>query len=90
MSDKDLLNNAFHVIMKQMVATGQAPFYVELAKELGLSMKAGRQTLHTLFSSGIAGWLHPGTDLVASFAPFNNLPSMYRISIDGEQRWFGQ
>ena len=90
MSDKDLLNNAFHVIMKQMVATGQAPFYVELAKELGLSMEAGRQTLHTLFSSGIAGWLHPGTDLVASFAPFNNLPTMYRISIDGEQRWFGQ
>jgi len=90
MSDKDLLNNAFHVIMKQMVATGQAPFYVELAKELGLSMEAGQQTLHTLFSSGIAGWLHPGTDLVASFAPFNNLPTMYRISIDGEQRWFGQ
>lgn len=90
MSEKARLDDAFHLIMKQMVATGQAPFYVELAKELGLSTEEGRQTLHTLFSSGIAGWLHPGTDLVASFAPFNNLPSMYRISIAGEQLWFGQ
>ena len=59
-------------VWKQMVATGQASFYVELAKELGLSTEEGRQTMQTLFSSGIAGWLHPGTDLVASFAPFNN------------------
>lgn len=77
MSEKARLDDAFHLIMKQMVATGQAPFYVELAKELGLSTEEGRQTLHTLFSSGIAGWLHPGTDLVASFAPFNNLPTMH-------------
>ena len=90
MKDKSLLNKAYHVVMKQMVATGQAPFYVELAKELGLSTEEGRQTMQTLFSSGIAGWLHPGTDLVASFAPFNNLPTQYRITIDGEQKWFGQ
>lgn len=90
MTDKTLLNDAFHVIMKQMVATGQAPFYVALAKALGLSAEEGRQTLHALFSSNIAGWLHPGTDLVASFAPFNNLPTQYRITIDGEQLWFGQ
>ena len=90
MTDKSLLNEAFQVIMKNMIATGQAPHYVELAEVLGLSPEEGRQTQQDLFSAGIAGWLHPGTDLIASFAPFNNLPTMYRITIEGEQKWFGQ
>ena len=90
MTDKSLLNKAFQVIMQKMITTGKAPHYVELAVELGLSPEEGRQTQQDLFSAGIAGWLHPGTDLIASFAPFNNLPTMYRITIDGEQKWFGQ
>jgi len=90
MTDKSMLNKAFQVIMQQMITTGQAPHYVELAQELGLPPEEGRQTQQDLFSAGIAGWLHPGTDLIASFAPFNNLPTMYRITIEGEQKWFGQ
>ncbi|MBW2204290.1 MAG: hypothetical protein JRF52_09395 [Deltaproteobacteria bacterium] len=43
-----------------------------------------------LFSAGVPGWLFPNTDLIASFAPFNNLPTQYRITIDGHQKWFGQ
>jgi hypothetical protein len=39
---------------------------------------------------GIPGWLHPHTDYIASFAPFNNLPTQYRITIEGQQKWFGQ
>jgi hypothetical protein len=35
-------------------------------------------------------WLYPGTDLIASVAPFNNLPNQYRIGADGRQGWFGQ
>ena len=27
---------------------------------------------------------------LASSAPFNSLPTQYRISVDGEQKWFGQ
>jgi len=90
MSDSSMLDRTFHVVMKRMVETGQAPFYTELAQELGLSVEEGRQRLHDLFSSRIAGWLHPGTDLIVSFAPFNNLPTQYRISVDGRQSWFGQ
>ena len=90
MSDPTILDRVFHAIMKRMVETGQAPFYTELADELGLSVEEGRKTLHDLFSSGIAGWLYPGTDLIVSFAPFNNLPTQYRITIDGRQKWFGQ
>ncbi len=90
MSNPTQLDQAFHAIMKRMVETGQAPFYTELASELGLSMEEGKKTLHDLFASGIAGWLYPRTDLIVSFAPFNNLPTQYRITIDGQQKWFGQ
>lgn len=90
MNEPTILDKAFHVIMKRMVETGQAPFYTELAAELSLSVEEGRKTLHALFSSGIAGWLYPQTDHIVSFAPFNTLPTHYRITIDGQQKWFGQ
>jgi len=90
MSSPTVLDKTFHVIMKRMVETGQAPFYTELAAALGLSVEEGRKILHDLFSSGIPGWLYPRTNLIVSFAPFNNLPTQYRITIDGQQKWFGQ
>jgi hypothetical protein len=40
---------------------------------------------------GIPGiWLFPETDYVGSFAPFSNLPTQYRITVDAKQKWFGQ
>jgi len=87
---KTNLDQIFHLIMKRMVKTGQAPHYTEIAAELKISMEQGRQALHDLFGAGIPGWLFPNTDLIASFAPFNKLPSQYRITVDGAQQWFGQ
>ena len=84
------LDKTFKVIMKHFVETGQAPFYTEIAAALGVGPEEGRKALHDLFSAGVPGWLFPHTDLVASFAPFNNLPNQYRITIDGQQKWFGQ
>ena len=34
--------------------------------------------------------MFPDTDLIASFAPFNNLPTQYMVSVDGSRRWFAQ
>jgi len=90
MSDAAMLDRVFEMIMRRMVETGQAPHYTEIATELGLSMEEGRQAVHKLFSAGVPGWLFPNTSLIASFAPFNNLPNQYRISVDGRQKWFGQ
>ncbi len=90
MTDVETLDRAFAAVMSQMVATGQSPHYVELAAELGVEPEAGREVLRDLIASGIPAWLHPGTDLVASFPPFNNQPTQYRISVDGEQKWFAQ
>jgi hypothetical protein len=53
-------------------------------------VEEGRQILHDLVDSGIPAWLHPGTDYIVSFPPFNNLPTQYRISVDGQQSWFAQ
>ena len=90
MSEPSNLDQVFHIIMKRMVATGQAPHYTEIASELEMPVEEGRNALHTLFKAGIPGWLFPNTDFITSFAPFNNLPTQYRIAIDGEQKWFGQ
>ncbi|MEW6666800.1 MAG: hypothetical protein AB1512_16485 [Thermodesulfobacteriota bacterium] len=67
MSQPSLLDQAFHVIMKRMVETGQSPFYTELASELGVAVEEGRKALHDLFRSGIPGWLYPRTDHIVSF-----------------------
>jgi len=84
------LDRTFHVIIKRMVETGQAPHYTELAADLGVAPEEGRKALHELFFRGFPGWLFPKTDYIASFAPFSQIPTQYRISIDGQQKWFAQ
>jgi hypothetical protein len=85
------LDKTFGVIMKRMVETGQAPHYTEIAEALGLSPPEARAALHKLFSlPGFPGWLYPKTDSIVSFPPFNNLPTHYRLTIEGEQKWFAQ
>ena len=74
-----------------MRETGRAPHYTEIAAELGIPVEDARKALHDLMSVGIPGiWLFPDTDYIGSFAPFSNLPTQYRITVDGEQKWFGQ
>ena len=91
MAEPTLLDRTFSIIMKRMVETGQAPHFTEIAAELGVSPKEGRAALHKLFSiRGFPGWLFPKTDTVVSFAPFNNLPTHYRLTVDGQHKWFGQ
>ena len=90
MTDLAMLDRAFHGIMKRFTDTGQAPHYTELAAGLGLPVEEGRQVLRDLISTGIPAWLHPGTDYIVSVAPFNNMPTQYRITVDGQQKWFAQ
>ena len=91
MGPPTLLDNTYNVIITKMVETGQAPHYTEIASALGVSMEEGRRALHELMSAGVLGmWLFPDTDYISSFAPFSNLPTQYRISVAGEQKWFAQ
>lgn len=90
MSQPTLLDRTFNIIVKGMVDTGRAPHYTGIAAGLGVSVEEGRQALQALIASRVPGWLYPGTDLIVSMAPFNNLPNQFRITIDGQQKWFGQ
>ncbi len=90
MNESTKLDKTFHIIMKRLVETGQAPHFTEIASELGVSPEEGRKALHELFFPGFPGWLYPNTDYITSFAPFNNLPTQYRITIEGQQKWFAQ
>ena len=90
MSEPKQLDRVFSFIMKRMMETGQAPFYTEIAAELGVSVEEARKVLHGVFAAGVPGWVFPNTNYIVSFAPFNNLPTQYRITIQGQQKWFGQ
>ncbi|HSF04650.1 MAG TPA: hypothetical protein VLG10_02570 [Methylomirabilota bacterium] len=90
MTDVKVLDRAYTVLNERMIATGQAPHYTELARQLGLSMEAGRQVLRDLIDTGIPAWLHPDTDYIVSFPPFHNLPTQYRVTVGSEQKWFAQ
>jgi hypothetical protein len=81
----------FQIILRGLMETGHAPHYTEIAKKLRVSPDQGRQRLHELIDLKIPGcWLYPNTSLIASFAPFNNIPTQYRLTIDGKQIGFGQ
>jgi hypothetical protein len=90
MADPRLTDLAFLRIMRGLVETGRAPHYAELGRGLGLSVEEGRLLLHDVMRAYPIGWLHPDTDYIASFPPLNNLPTQYRITVRGEQRWFAQ
>ncbi len=91
MSPPSVVDRTYHIIIERLMKTGHAPHYTEIAAELEVPVEDGRKALHDLVSLGIPGiWLFPDTDYIGSFAPFSNLPTQYRITIDGEQKWFGQ
>jgi hypothetical protein len=84
------LDRTHHFILETFVERGYAPHYTEVAKRFGVPPEEGKALLHSVVKTGLPLWLHPGTDLIASFAPFSNVPTQYRISVDGRPGWFGQ
>ena len=91
MSSPSLVDQTYHLIIKRLVETGRAPHYTEMAPELGLGVEEARKALHGLMAAGVPGtWLFPDTDYISSFAPFSNLPTQYRVTVEGEQKWFAQ
>ena len=90
MSDATQLDETYHFIMSVFAKRGQAPHFTEIAAKFSIPMEEGRQRLHDLMAARLPNWLFPQTDLIASFAHFNNLPTQYRVSVEGEQRWYAQ
>ena len=80
----------YHFIMEYFVEWGRAPHFTEIAREFSVPPDEGKKLLHELMDTKLPIWLYPNTDLIASFAPFHNLPTQYHITIDGHQKWFAQ
>lgn len=84
------LDSTHHFVLKTFVDRGYAPHFSEIARHFGVPIEKGKALLHDLMKTGMPMWLYPGTDLIASFAPFNNLPNQYRVTVNGRPGWFAQ
>jgi hypothetical protein len=40
--------------------------------------------------AAVACWLVQDTDYIESWAPFSNIPTHYLVTVEGEQKWYGQ
>ncbi len=90
MADLKLMDRTFHFILTTMVERGYAPHFTEIAKAFSVPPEEGKKLLHELMGAGTPSWLFPDTDHIASIAPLNNYPTQYRISVEGQQKWFAQ
>lgn len=73
-----------------MVADGVAPHYTDVARAFGVTPDEGLRLVQDLMNAGLPCWLAPHSTLIASFPPFNNQPTHYRLSVDGQRKWFAQ
>lgn len=88
MTDSQVLARAHHALMRGFVQAGRALHHTELARELGLTPDAARQVQRDLAASGLPIGIHPDTDYISAMGPFSSIPTHYRISVEGVQRWY--
>jgi hypothetical protein len=95
-ADAGLVQQAYTTILEHFVREGRAPHYIELAVLLELQPDEARElqreaaSLDLRSSSGGFCWMSHDTDYVESWAPFSNVPTQHLITVDGEQKWYGQ
>ena len=91
MADAQTLDKAYQIIITCLAETGQAPHSTELAAEMGCSTEEGRQIVHDLAKAGPTSIrLNPDTDWISTVPPLSLIPTPYRITVDGQQKWYAQ
>lgn len=91
MADDRTLARVYHSVMLGFVKNGRAPHYTELAVEFGVTADEAQELQHGMLAAiGGPHWADDGSGLIACFDPFSNIPTQYRISVDGEQKWYGE
>ncbi len=86
----NLVQRAYTAVVKHFVKTGRAPHYTELALTLGMPPEEAKLLQRKAAESSVACWFVKDTDYVESWAPFSNVPTQYLVTINGEQKWYGQ
>ena len=90
MAEPEVLDRLHGRVIRRFIETGHAPTYLDLARDEGMEPEAARQAVRELMPAVPGCWQHPGTDHIVSYAPFNNLPTWHRVTIDGEEKWTAQ
>lgn len=90
MAESVEVQRAYTAIMRHSLEDGVAPHYTTLAKTLGVAPDEARDLQAEAAKASIGCWISHDTDYVHSFAPFSNLPTQYRVTVDGKQKWYGQ
>lgn len=90
MEQATLVQQAYTRVLEHFIRTGRAPHYTELAATLDVQPEEARQIQHKAAESALACWFIKDTDYVESWAPFSNVPTHYLITIQGDQKWYGQ
>lgn len=92
MAQMELIQRAYQDILEHFIAHGHAPHYTDIAQHLDIGVEEARILVReTAEAAPVAScWLSHDTDYIESWAPFSNLPNHIKITIDGQQKWFGQ
>ena len=89
--DPTMTDRMWSRITRELVDTGRpAALCGARAGAAGVSPAESRAILHAMLQAYPIGWVHPDTDYIASFPPLNGLPTQYRVTVRGEQKWFAQ
>jgi hypothetical protein len=90
MADERSAQQAYTSILRHLIRTGRAPHYSELAQILAVDLEAAKDLQREAAKSGVGCWFVEDTDYIESWAPFYNVPTQYRVTVEGEQKWYGQ
>ena len=90
MAEPEQVQRAYTAIIRHSVETGVAPHYTGLARMLGVEPDDALELQAKAAKSAAGCWISQDTDYIHSFAPFSNLPTQYRVTVEGEQKWYGQ
>lgn len=92
MAQMELIQRAYQDILEHFIAHGHAPHYTDIAQHLDIGVEEARILVReTAEAAPVAScWLSHDTDYIESWAPFSNLPNHIKITIDDQQKWFGQ
>lgn len=90
MASEAVRNQAYNEVTRRFVESGRALHYTELAPVLGVTPPEALRVQREVVDTSLACWFTPETDNLASWAPFSNIPNQHRVTVRGEQKWFGQ
>ena len=84
------VKGAYRDVLRFFIDIGRAPHFTELSARLGVSAGRALELQRAAAEAGVGTWFLADTDFVECWAPFSSIPTNHLITIDGEQRWFGQ